>query len=322
MINFFYHPGYTKRKKKIFTIKLHESVIVNKLIDFTYYFNLTFPNRFITNGTHKCMNNTLRALKQNTKSFYNKDVYPNSYILQFDWFGEKILNQLLKNKIDNKKIIIGPLYTHEQLKRLSKYLENYKFIKILAASSFSAEQILKNENLNIKEENICVIPTGIISEKKLKNFKKRTRNENCLIYFKNREEQDLQKVTKFLIFKNIPYKLFKYGTYSNNDLINEARKSKFCVLINGSESQGIAVQEILMTNLPIFVWNVKSANLNNISSSAPYFDDRCGMIAGNFNEFINNFDNFVNNLNYYEPRQIILDKMTFEKFVNNLQQNF
>lgn len=322
MINFFYHPGYTKRRKKIFTIKLHESVIVNKLIDFTYYFNLTFPNRFITNGTHKCMNNTLRALKQNTKSFYNKDVHPNSYILQFDWFGEKILNQLLKNKIDNKKIIIGPLYTDEQLKRLSNYLENYKFIKILAASSFSAEQILKNENLNIKEENICVIPTGIISEKKLKNFKKRTRNENCLIYFKNREEQDLQKATKFLISKNIPYKLFKYGTYSNNDLINEARKSKFCVLINGSESQGIAVQEILMTNLPIFVWNVKSADLNNIASSTPYFDDRCGMIVGNFNEFINNFDNFVNNLNYYEPRRIILDKMTFEKFVNNLQKHF
>ena len=28
MINFFYHPGYTKRQKKILTIKLHESVIV------------------------------------------------------------------------------------------------------------------------------------------------------------------------------------------------------------------------------------------------------------------------------------------------------
>ena len=91
MINFFYHPGYTKRKKKILTIKLHESVIVNKLINLTYFFNLTFPDTFITNGTHKCLNNTLKALKQNTNSYYNKDVYPHSYILQFDWYGKKSL---------------------------------------------------------------------------------------------------------------------------------------------------------------------------------------------------------------------------------------
>ena len=103
------------------------------------------------------MNNTLKALKQNTNSYYNKDSCPNSYILQFDWYGEKVLNQLLNNEQNNKKILIGPLYTDEQLKNLSKYIEKYKFIKVIAASKYSAEKILNNKNLNIDKENICIV---------------------------------------------------------------------------------------------------------------------------------------------------------------------
>ncbi len=322
MINFFYHPGYVKRKKKFLTIKLNNSVLVNKLINFTYFFNFTFPNRFITNGTHKCMNNTLKALKQNTNSYYNKDNCPNSYILQFDWYGEKVLNQLLNNEQNNKKILIGPLYTDEQLKNLSKYIEKYKFIKVIAASKYSAEKILNNKNLNIDKENICIIPTGIISEKRLNNLKKSKRNSDCLVYFKNRDEIDLQKVIEFLKSKSISYRLFEYGKYKNNALINAAKKSEFCVMINGSESQGIATQEILMMDLPIYVWNLPRENLNNFASSVPYFDSRCGIITNSFDEFINNFEIFINKLNLYNPSSLIEDKLTFEKFINNLQYQF
>lgn len=322
MINFFYHPGYTKRKKKVFTIKLHESVIINKLINLTYFFNLTFPDTFITNGTHKCMNNTLKALKQNTNSYYNKDVYPNSYILQFDWYGEKVLNQLLNNKIKNKKILVGPLYTEEQLKKLSEYIQNYKFIKIIAASTYSAEKILIDKSLNIKKDDICIIPTGIISEKKLNNPKNTKRNEHCLIYYKNREAKDLQKITEFLNLKSIQYKLFEYGKYSNNDLKKEARKSRFCVMLNATESQGIALQEILAMNLPVYIWDLPTNKLNRFASSAPYFDSRCGIITNNYEEFINNFEIFIAKLNSFKPDKLVEDKLTFEKFINSLQNEF
>ena len=321
MINFFYHPGYTKRKKKFLTFKLHNSVIVNKLVSISYFFNLTFPDRFITNGTHKCMNNTLKALKQNTNSSYNKDVYPNSYILQFDWYGEKVLNQLLNNKFKNKKIIIGPLYTDNQLKKLSTYIKKYPYIKVLTASKYSAEKILNNNNLNINKENICTVPTGIVSEKKLDNFKNKDRNKDCLVYFKNRDQIDLKNVINFLESRTIAFKLFEYGKYKNIDLIKTAKKSGFCVLVNGTESQGIAVQEILMMNLPIYAWNLPD-NLNNFASSVPYFDRGCGVIVNNFDEFINNFDEFINKLNTFKPSSLVQEKLTFEQFINNLQYEF
>ena len=321
MINFFYHPGYTKRKKKILTFKLHKSVIVNKLMSITYFFNLTFPNRFITNGTHKCMNNTLKALKQNTNSSYNKDVYPNSYILQFDWYGEKVLNQLLNNKFKKKKVIIGPLYTDDQLKKLSTYIKKYPYIKVLTASKYSVEKILNNNNLNINKEDICIVPTGIVSEKILDNLKNKDRNTDCLIYFKNRDRIDLENVINFLNSRSIDFKLFEYGKYKNIDLIKTAKKSGFCVLVNGAESQGIAMQEILMTNLPIYAWNLQD-DINNFASSVPYFDSGCGMIVNNFDEFTNNFDEFINKLNSFKPSSLIKEKLTFEQFISNLQNEF
>ena len=50
--------------------------------------------------------------------------------------------------------------------------------------------------------------------------------------------------------------LLSYGNYSNDQLENLCNECRFCVLINGTESQGIAVQEIMSTNTSLFVWDV------------------------------------------------------------------
>ncbi len=322
MINFFYHPGYVKRKKSLFTFKLRKSAIFNKIINLAYKLNYVLPDRYITNGTHKCMNNTLKFLKANTNSKYNKIFYSNSYILQFDWYGEKILNQIIKKNIPNKKVLIGPLYTVDQLKILSNYIKNYNFIKVVAASKFSAEEIVNNESISIERKNICIIPTAIISNKELSKIKSKTRNNKCLIYFKNRNQEDLEKVITLLNSKKIEYNLFEYGNYSNSKLKKYANKSKFCILLNSTESQGLAVQEILSRNLPMIVWDLKS-NINNVyASSVPYFDDRCGLIASNFNDFTYNFDNFISNLESYNPMDLIQENLTGEKFIQNLNNEF
>ena len=39
-------------------------------------------------------------------------------------------------------------------------------------------------------------------------------------------------------------------------------------MINGSESQGIAAQ--VLTDLPIYVWNLPHEDLDNFASSVPY----------------------------------------------------
>jgi hypothetical protein len=320
MINFYYHPGYVKRSKKIFTIKLRESVLINKFIDIAYFFNLIFPNRFITNGTHKCINNTLRALKGNAK--YNKHVYSNSYIVQFDWFGEQILKQIIDNNASNKKVLVGPLYTDKQLKSLSKYIQNYNFIKVVAASNYSTKKILSSADTDIKKKDICVIPTGVISKNSKNRATLKNRNKKCLIYYKNRSKEDLLKVIKFLNSRDISYDLFEYGKYSNSKLIKAAKNNRFCILLNSAESQGIAVQEVLSMNLPIYVWDLPSDKLNHFGSSTPYFDERCGVVVNSYNEFLENFQIFIKNLDLLKPREFILEELTYEKFFTNLQNQF
>ena len=319
MINFFYHPGYAKRKKSFLTLKLRESVLINKLIDFAYYFNLIFPNRYITNGTHKCINNTLKSLKQNTASRYNQNVYQNSYILQFDWYGEKVLNEILNSPIANKKILVGPLYTTDQLKKLSTYIAKYNFIKVVAASKYSVNKIISKQNITISEEDFCVIPTGVTNRKKV-TFK--NRNKKCLIYYKNRDENDLERVVEFLDNKNITYDLFEYGKYHNNKLLDAAKNNKFCILLNSPESQGIAVQEMLSMNIPMYVWDLPSNESNYFASSIPYFDESCGIVTNSHEEFLNSFETFIDQLPLYKPREFILDKLSYERFIDNLQYQF
>ncbi|MDA9645447.1 hypothetical protein N9T02_01080 [Candidatus Actinomarina] len=323
MINFYYHPGYSKRKKKVFTLKVRSSVLVNKFINVAFFFNSTFPNRYITNGAHKCINNTLIALKKSTISNYNKGIYPNSYILQFDWYGEKVLNKLLNNDLLDKKILIGPLYTIDQLKKLATYTKDYKFIKVVAASNYSIEKLISRNDIQITRERFCVIPTGIFSEKKISTtYQSNNRNNRCLIYYKNRNMEDLNKVINFLKNRNIPYDLFEYGKYSNHKLLKTAKRNKFCILINSAESQGIAVQEMLSMNLPIYVWDLPASELNCFASSVPYFNEKCGMVTNSYDEFVNSFDKFINEYSFYRPSEYVLANLTHEKFIKNLKLQF
>ena len=72
MINIFYEPDYAKRKKEIFTFKITNSVLLNKLIDVAYLFNFHIPEAFITNGPHKLMNHVVKNLSKNSKASFNK----------------------------------------------------------------------------------------------------------------------------------------------------------------------------------------------------------------------------------------------------------
>ena len=185
MINIFYEPNYAKRKKIFFSLKFNKSKLFNKLIDIFYIFNIPVPNRLITNGPQKLMNNVIRTFKKNKKVKFNKLVYPNSYILQFDNFGENILKKIIQSDNKNSQVLVGPLFTYIQLKRLIGYIEKYTFIKILSPSTFHTNMLINELDLNLKENNICTIPIGIIAEKNITySTTKDSRSRRCLVYFK------------------------------------------------------------------------------------------------------------------------------------------
>ena len=173
-------------------------------------------------------------------------------------------------------------------------------------------------------------PVGIDTEK----FSKvnRENNHKVLIYFKQRDKKLLQKAEEIIRKNNLHFLLIEYGKYSEQDYINALNEAKFGIWLGCTESQGIGLQEALATDLPLIVLDATSLfenaikpkisrfkketfkKLNSIkTSSAPYFDKRCGIKIVNISELDNAIKKLSFNFNDYKPREYILENLTIIK---------
>jgi len=143
---------------------------------------------------------------------------------------------------------------------------------------------------------------------------------DCFIYYKDVTkhvtESDLMRVQRELDSRGITHTTIKYGSYTESQLIELCRTSKFCVLMTGTESQGIAQMEIMSMNVPLYVFNQTFFKYCNFTmegaSSIPFFDvERCGTYVNN-NSF-DRFDLFMDKLDSYNPREYILENFTLKK---------
>ncbi|MCX6800172.1 MAG: hypothetical protein NT091_03430, partial [Candidatus Falkowbacteria bacterium] len=129
---------------------------------------------------------------------------------------------------------------------------------------------------------------------------------------------------------NIKYSLIKYGEYKEIDYQNELKKARYIIWLGQSESQGIALEEALASNVPILVWEISclghwkastTKEQNSIpqewlsikASVAPYFNSDCGYIINNEKEIDDGIDFMEKNLNMFNPRKYILDDLFLEK---------
>jgi hypothetical protein len=90
------------------------------------------------------------------------------------------------------------------------------------------------------------------------------------------------------------------------------------------ESQGIALQEAMSMNLPVFAWDQEKwldpsrmawGETDTPASSVPYFDERCGATFRDLNSFREKFDRFWEKVTEkkYAPREYVLENLTLEK---------
>ncbi len=321
MLTIYYHPKYWKRDRVYFTKSLKHSKIINLIEIISWKLSMPISNNLIFNGPQKLINNLLLTFKDSKKVTFNDKKYKDSYVVQFDDFGEKIVNELLA-KDKNTKIIIGPLYNFVQLKKIEKLIHSYDNIKLAVASEVVKNGILKNINFDISDQKIVILPVGIeINDIKRSKFEDKT----CLIYFKKRSSEELKSITSLLKTKKISYKVFKYGNYKNNDLINFAKKSHFGIILNKAESQGIATLEIMSTNLPLLIFDYEKMFLENEElkgTSVPYWSKECGLKLKEVSDFETALNNFLKNLNRYSPSEYISSNLSFEKTGKKLINEF
>lgn len=148
-----------------------------------------------------------------------------------------------------------------------------------------------------------------------------------LIYYKYRKLDELKFIVNELNNRNIiNFRIFSYEhKYDESDFIRHIQISKYGIVISKHETQGFAIEEMLSCNLPLLVWNVKSLNQevgfnyqDFPATSIPNWDDKCGEVFYDSNEFEMKFKLFTDNLEKYKPREFIKDNLSTEKCAEKL----
>lgn len=324
MINIFFDPRYALRRKKYLKFPIKDSHFLNRFIQILFFLKVPISKNYVDNGALMLMNNILKNFKKSKNISINKYKFNNTYIVQFDHFGENTLEQILNNS-HSKKILIGPLFTYEQLNKLASFVNEYPFIKILVSNIESFKSLLDNFSIDIELKNVIVMPCGVLPEKDVYFGKTETRNNKCLIYFKNNDTDKLNNIKEFLNSKNIEYIIFKNKFYKNYDLIKSAKSCKFSIVLSTTESQGFGIQELMSQNLPLLIWEETTNRYENkdiFGSSVPYWSDMCGKKFNNLNDLNEIFDEFYKNINKFNPAEFFKNELTFEKNNKNLFEIF
>lgn len=268
-------------------------------------------------GPEKVVKNTVESLIQEGIEFsVNEDVHPYNFLIQYQHLSAHKKHELL----DHDSCVIGPQIWLFQDDVLGKFLvENPQFYKALIAPS----DWVKNKfvtKVGLPSEKVAVWPVGI---EDLSNYDKKVGEVECLIYFKSRSRDQLNQVQTFLDSKNITHQVIQYGNYSEKQFIDQVKSSKFCFILDDTESQGIAIQEIMSTNTPLLVWDVKEWNylgeqFKVPATSVPYWSDKCGEIFYDAHEMEFVFEKFYANIDNYNPKSLIDSELSYGATVKKL----
>jgi len=175
---------------------------------------------------------------------------------------------------------------------------------------------------NLNHATIDTWPVGIDTD----SWKKETiRKNKILVYLKHRPEEDLKSVTSILDKMNLDFSVLQYGSYNESELYSACLECDSCILITGTESQGIAYMQILSMGLPCYVLNTDMWDFDKTykkvpATSVPYFSEECGRIVSTVDE--NSLSRFLNDYNSFNPRKFIVENHSLVKSADDLIKIF
>lgn len=174
----------------------------------------------------------------------------------------------------------------------------------------------------IPEEKLRIWPVGIDTD--LFSDKSSFEKEfDCLLYCKGRSSDDSAIAKGLLESRNQKFKEISYGGYSEEQFLELIGKSRYAFVVDGPESQGIAIEEMMSCNLPMFVWDVefwadRGDAYKVVASSVPFWSEECGVKTSKIKNLKGSFDEFLKNIESFTPRQFILRELTLEKQAKEL----
>ena len=281
-----------------------------------YYSEAYWGHSATMNGPHKVVDNLIKSLEQEKIEYaINEEKYEHNFLVQYDATAHE-----KHSKIEQDTTIIGPqVWMFDGYGQFLIENQNY-YKKIIAPSQWVKVKFINK--FNLPEDKLAVWPVGIETFNNERDI-----TYDCLIYFKRRDQSELEVVKKFLVSNGLSYRMVEYGGYSEDGFKQLVNSAKFCFLINGTESQGIAVQEIMSMGVPIIAWDIKEwldqgEAYRVPATSIPYWDERCGEVFFNKDELEETFSKFYATINEYDPKSFIRDNLSFSKTVEQLMEIF
>ena len=277
-----------------------------------YYSEAYWGHSATMNGPHKVVDNLIKSLDQEKIDYaINEERYEHNFLIQYDAIAHE-----KHSKIEQETTIIGPqVWLFDGYGQFLIENQNY-YKKLIAPSQWVKDKFINK--FNLPEDKVAIWPVGI---EEFDNV--REPSYDCLIYFKRRDESELSAVKTFLVSRGLSYRMVEYGGYDEIGFRNLINQAKFCFLINGTESQGIAVQEIMSMGVPIIAWDIKEwldqgEAYRVPATSVPFWDERCGEKFYSIDKLEETFDNFYARINDYDPKAYVKENLSFESSVKTL----
>ncbi len=148
------------------------------------------------------------------------------------------------------------------------------------------------------------------------------KDTDFLVYAKTCPDALIKHITDDLGREKYSYQLIKYGKFSQQEYFNLLSRSKYLIYLTESESQGIAMFEAWVRNVPTLVWDrgfwAKDQYKFEGNTASPYLNNELGMRFKNVSDFKNVLETFVQES--FSPDKYVKNNFTFkisaEKYLN------
>lgn len=274
-------------------------------------------------GPYKVVHNTIKGLDLIGHPYVINKKIENS---KYNWIHDSAKGLI---EVGLKKIpaIIGPniVVLPKDLPRFRPDLTNCIY---LHPSSWCVDVW---KAIGFLECSLKSWPVGIDTEEFV-DLNRNPSGKEVLIYFKRRDPALLELGCNTVKKMGFTPRVIKYGDYNEIQYKQLLSKCTFGIWIGISESQGIGLQEALASGLPLIVCDVNSLFESAVEddyrfpeklrsfkpTSAPYFDDRCGIIINDFSKLDESIKYMTANISYYKPREFIIENLSLEKQAKEL----
>ncbi len=241
----------------------------------------------------------------------NEEVYKHNFFLHWDPYHVEVYKNI-KNK---ESLLVGP----QMWPFAPEFKELTEYGKLVAPSWWVADKLERYFNVT----KCLTWPVAIYKP----DIQYPNVTTDCLIYHKNRSNEDLEYIKELLSRRRLSYTQLQYGSYTQDNFRQVMSSVKFCVIIDNTESQGIAIQEMMALNKPLFVWDQPvwdhmGQEYAVRASSVPYWDPICGEKVADKEKLDFYLDVFLQALDCYTPAKYVNKVLSPKATVKILTNHF